>query len=278
LVYLPLIVKLLTPYRVGENFALAVLTLLIALACKSSATKDESAPQPVAGSVDPLVKTGSIKNVGPQEFKKLHQEKGGTLLDVRTPAEVAQARLGGASVVDSRDPDFEKKVDKLAKDKPVFVYCRSGGRSSGAAKILLSLGFSEIYNLKGGITDWMSAGLPTERSAMKPAAPAAPQISPQDFDALVAESPALLVDFHTQWCSPCEQMASVMDKLGQKHGDDTVALVDVDVSEELASREKIEGVPVFVLYESGKETFRHAGLISLAALDEKLTAALTKGN
>lgn len=267
-----------TPHRAGEIFALAVLTSLITVGCKSSATKGESEAQPVASSVDPLLKKGRIENVGPEKFKKLLQEWGGTLLDVRTPVEVAQARLGGASVVDSRDPAFEKKVSKLAKDKPVFVYCRSGGRSSRAAQILLSLGFSEVYNLKGGITEWTRAGLPTERSAIEFATAAAPKISVRDFDALIAESPALLVDFHTQWCNPCQEMASVMDQLGEKHGDDTVARVDVDASEELAAREKIAGVPVLVLYESGKEIYRHAGLISFAALDEKLTAALTKAN
>ena len=43
---------------------------------------------------------------------------------------------------------------QLDKEKPIAVYCKSGGRSGGASKLLLELGFKEIYDLEGGILNW----------------------------------------------------------------------------------------------------------------------------
>jgi thioredoxin 1 len=53
-------------------------------------------------------------------------------------------------------------------------------------------------------------------------------------------------------------------------GKAVVMRVDVDQSEALAAREKIQGVPVFVLYVAGKEKWRHAGEISKADLEAQL--------
>ncbi|MEW6611962.1 MAG: rhodanese-like domain-containing protein, partial [Pseudomonadota bacterium] len=53
-------------------------------------------------------------------------------------------------------------LEKL-KERPVITQCRSGMRSAAAAAALKKAGFAKIYNLKGGIMAWRSAGLPLER-------------------------------------------------------------------------------------------------------------------
>lgn len=88
---------------------------------------------------------------------------GVTLLDVRTPGEVAEGHLPGATVIDISDPAFATKAAALPKDKPVYVYCRSGARSARAAGQLATMGFPAVYNLSGGIMGWTRAGLPTAR-------------------------------------------------------------------------------------------------------------------
>ena len=40
------------------------------------------------------------------------------------------------------------------------MYCRSGNRSAGAREIMRDLGFEEVYEIDGGIADWVQAGLP----------------------------------------------------------------------------------------------------------------------
>jgi thiol-disulfide isomerase/thioredoxin len=177
-------------------------------------------------------------------------------------------------VVDIRDPKFRSKVDKLAKDRPVFVYCRSGGRSAKAAEVLAAVGVKEIYNLDGGISAWKGAGLAVGISSARPASTGAKTLTTTKFDDLLSKQSALLVDYHTEWCSPCVEMLPIVEKLEKKHGQEHVLRVDVDASEELSKREKASGVPVFVLYEAGKETFRHSGATTFEILDEKLSQAL----
>ena len=59
--------------------------------------------------------------------------------------------------------DFKEKVKELDKNKPVYLYCKKGGRSAKAAEILADLGFKEIYDLQGGITNWEESGFETEK-------------------------------------------------------------------------------------------------------------------
>ncbi|WP_367275150.1 rhodanese-like domain-containing protein [uncultured Maribacter sp.] len=50
--------------------------------------------------------------------------------------------------------NFNAYFEKVNKEKPVFVYCRSGARSQKAARKLLKMGFTQVYDLKGGYTSW----------------------------------------------------------------------------------------------------------------------------
>lgn len=84
------------------------------------------------------------------------------LLDVRTPKEVSEGKISGAVSVNIYDADFAKQIDnlKLDKDKELYVYCRSGGRSSQAADKLSKQGFTKVYNVTGGITAWLGKQYP----------------------------------------------------------------------------------------------------------------------
>ena len=57
--------------------------------------------------------------------------------------------------------DFKAKLDKLDKTKPVYVYCKVGGRSGQAASQMQAMGFSKVYNLIGGMDAWKGAGKET---------------------------------------------------------------------------------------------------------------------
>lgn len=78
------------------------------------------------------------------------------VLDVRTPEEFAEGHLPGAVLVTLGEKDFVERVKKVSPaDQPVLVYCRSGGRSAKAVAELKAAGFSQIHELKGGITAWV---------------------------------------------------------------------------------------------------------------------------
>ena len=76
-----------------------------------------------------------------------------TLVDVRTDAEFKAGHIAGAKLL----PDTEVK-DRAATELPdksarILVYCRSGVRSAGAAHTLVSLGYTDVYDM-GGIINW----------------------------------------------------------------------------------------------------------------------------
>jgi len=95
------------------------------------------------------------KNISQAEFQKTRKETNAIILDVRTPSEISQGFIEGATVfIDVNNVDFESKIDQLDKSKNYIVYCRSGARSAKAATIMAQKGFKNIYNLEGGITNY----------------------------------------------------------------------------------------------------------------------------
>jgi len=89
-----------------------------------------------------------------QFSKKIANTPNAQLIDVRTPEEVAAGKIENAVNIDFYADDFENKIMALNKEKPVLLYCKSGGRSGKTAKKLQNAGFKEIYDLDGGYTDW----------------------------------------------------------------------------------------------------------------------------
>ncbi|MFY7910205.1 MAG: rhodanese-like domain-containing protein [Emticicia sp.] len=100
-------------------------------------------------------------NLTPQEFiAKVKTTKDAQLLDVRTPQEWEAGKIASSNCINYNDAAFKQQIEKLDKNKPVFVYCAAGGRSSKAAPILQQAGFKYIYNLTGGgYKDLASAGV-----------------------------------------------------------------------------------------------------------------------
>ena len=77
------------------------------------------------------------------------------LVDVRTPQEYQVGYIKNATNIDFfNKAEFDTAFEKLNKEEPVYIYCRSGNRSQKAAQKLDSLGFQKIYDLKGGYMNW----------------------------------------------------------------------------------------------------------------------------
>ena len=96
-----------------------------------------------------------MKDLSPEEFgKSMRAHPQAVLLDVRTTEEFEGGHLPGALNIDIRGYDFHEQIETLDPAKAYFVYCRSGGRSSAAAKFMTGKGFQEVYNLSGGILAW----------------------------------------------------------------------------------------------------------------------------
>lgn len=95
----------------------------------------------------------SIKIVEKEEFQHLLNQDI-QLIDVRTPNEFFNGTIGKAQNINFNSPLFKEQVLKLNKNKPVVVFCHAGGRSAKASLMLDSLGFKEVYDLRGGYSSW----------------------------------------------------------------------------------------------------------------------------
>jgi rhodanese-related sulfurtransferase len=120
---------------------LASILLLTISGCLSSTTPPEKAKY-----VDITVQQGKEMIDSGEVF----------ILDVRTREEYNESHIMGSILIPVQELDIRFK--ELPQDKKILVYCRSGSRSVTASEILVKNGFTQIYNMQGGITGWKNAG------------------------------------------------------------------------------------------------------------------------
>ncbi|TSE07257.1 rhodanese-like domain-containing protein [Aquimarina algiphila] len=101
-------------------------------------------------------KSSAIKILDVSFFKKeITENKDAQLIDVRTPKEYNTSHIKNAININYFERDtFQSLFQKLNKQEPIYIYCRSGNRSRKAAKQLSDMGFVEIKDLKGGYLNW----------------------------------------------------------------------------------------------------------------------------
>ncbi|MBQ3655279.1 MAG: rhodanese-like domain-containing protein [Bacteroidales bacterium] len=107
-----------------------------------------------------------FQNADVQEFEKITTGKNSVvILDVRTSQEFADGHIKSAVNIDVKAENFKDETLKTLTDKNqvIAVYCRSGRRSVTAANILVSEGYKNVVNLKGGILAWQSEGKEVEK-------------------------------------------------------------------------------------------------------------------
>ena len=128
--------------------AIALLGALILAGCGGSTTTEASLQ------LTPIDQISDIVTNPPE---------GLVILDIRTPEEFAAGHIAGAINIDYYASDFEQRLGVLDLDVPYVMYCNSGNRSSNTLPLMDSIGFSEVYELDGGIQAWLGAELPVEQ-------------------------------------------------------------------------------------------------------------------
>lgn len=103
----------------------------------------------------------NLRRVTLEEANEMLQNppEGLVVLDVRTPQELAGGVISSdVANADALSADFVSELEKLDKDAPYLMYCRSGNRSAGALKTMESLGFTDVAEMEGGIAGWVASG------------------------------------------------------------------------------------------------------------------------
>lgn len=207
----------------------------------------------------------NIENNSPEAFaKKINETPKPQIIDVRTPEEFASEHLDNAVNVNWLGDNFVSSVEKFDKSKPVFVYCKSGGRSAKAAAKLEELGFKKIHQLEGGLMKWNALGLSKQSEQII-------GMTSQEYNELLNSDKKVLINFNAKWCAPCKQMAPYLNKMQKEMGDKVVIIrLDADENKTLIKEMKIDELPTLLLYENKEIKWKHSGFISEENLKQQL--------
>lgn len=207
--------------------------------------------------------------LNPRAFKaKMGEQKEFTLLDVRTPDEFKEGYISGAKNINWNDAKFSAEVAKLDKSKPVFVYCKAGGRSAAATNALKEMGFKQVFDLEGGISNWTRQGLNTtsEKDNMPKG------MSMKEFHKLIDSDKLVLVDFYATWCTPCKQMDPFLKEIADEQQDKlTLIKLNADDHTKLTEALNISGLPTILLYKDKKLKWSYVGFMDKQELLKKIS-------
>lgn len=145
--------------RIMANLLLGFMVMALASCQFAEITPSTSTPQEIGKVIQ--VEGGSYKDLSVVELNTLMENKDFTLINVHIPFE------GNLPKTDLSIPydTIGQNLDKLPDDKAakIVLYCRSDRMSTIAAAELVKLGYTNIWNLDGGMVAWEQAGLPIEK-------------------------------------------------------------------------------------------------------------------
>ena len=210
-----------------------------------------------------------IEDVNTENFHQLIEKGDGIIIDVRTSQEFNSGHIIDATNIDFYSDDFTDKLKIVRKDVPIYVYCRSGGRSSSAADKMEKLGFTKLYNMIGGIGSWQSEGYETIKSK-EVETTNQPKFTETQLNKILSNNKTVLIDFSTQWCVPCKKMKPIIEDIQRENRNVKVLFIDADANKELVKKYQIKGVPVFIVFKNGEEYFRKVGFCNKEELTNQL--------
>lgn len=201
---------------------------------------------------------------------KINNTDNAIVLDVRTSGEYNDGHLTNATNIDWNESDAETKLKALDPSKTYFVYCLSGGRSSGAAAYLRSNGFKEVYELGGGIMKWRAASLPEELTTNNTTAKT-DELSIAAYKELLKNNETVIIDFYAEWCAPCKKMAPYLTEMQNSMSDKVkIVRIDADKNPALCKTLNVDALPTLYVYKTNTKTFEHVGFLSKEELLKQL--------
>jgi thioredoxin len=138
-----------------------------------------------------------------------------------------------------------------------------GGRSADAVTKMKGLGFTTIYDMKGGYMAWASAGMETTKAERVQAE----NFTQADLDKLLSSGTPILIDYYAPWCGPCKKMEPILNNLSAEYaGKVQIVRINVDEATTVVKSQKIDNIPVVSTFKNGSEIKRVNGFQDEAAM------------
>ncbi len=190
------------------------------------------------------------------------------ILDARSAEEFQLNHLKGAIQLNvGNEDEVVALANKLDKKKPVFIYGINNGRSTTLANKLRELQFSEVLELKGGLSKWIGAGKPVESTVGK-------GLTFAGYLQKIKSDKLVLVDIHNKYCGSCKKLSPIVDSLAsEKPGSIQVVKIDLFDNKELGTPLQINCVPTLLLYKGDKIVWRKDGFAPKAEIQAEIDKA-----
>ena len=100
-------------------------------------------------------------------------------------------------------------------------------------------------------------------------------ITNENYEAIVAESKPLVIDFWAEWCGPCRTIAPIVEELAEEYADRVnIGKCDVDSSDDVVAIYRVRNIPTLVFIKDGQVVDKHVGAITRSDLVAKIEAML----
>ena len=127
-----------------------------------------------------------------------------------------------------------------------------------------SLGFTEVYNLVGGVGAWEDSGFDVIKTRDEKINKSR-IYSAKEINEFLKNNKSVILDFSTQWCVPCKKMKPILDEISNEREVKILSL-DLDANKELSKLYNIKSIPTHIIYKDNIEIFRSSGLIEKSIL------------
>ncbi|RXK58141.1 hypothetical protein ESA94_19210 [Lacibacter luteus] len=201
------------------------------------------------------------KEIPVDEFEKGLAQANIQLLDVRTAGEYRSGHLKTALQANWNDQkEFTERTASLDKEKTVYIYCLSGGRSHAAAEKLRANGY-KVVEMSGGFNAWKRNHKPVEGASNEK------QMTMDDYQQQLTGKEYVLVDFGAEWCPPCRKMEPIVNNFLAANKSISFFKIDGGVHTDLMNMLNIDGLPTFILLKNGMEVWRYKGVLTAEELN-----------
>ena len=171
------------------------------------------------------------------------------LIDVRTYDEFALGHIPNSINIDFNNFDeFMENIDLIDKNKATYIYCLSGGRSSKAYAYLSEKGFTNLYELEGGIMSWRKNNFPESNLITE-----IDELTLSDFNKLIETDKLVMISVNANWCVPCIKLKPTLKKLSlEKEKEVSFYSINYDTNKRLMALLKIYSLPSIEFYKNKK--------------------------